>query len=200
MVLVVVICAITAPLIAPHDPIAQDLSLRLKPPLWQQDSVAGYPLGTDALGRDMLSRIIYGARASLLVGVGAVLIQGLFGVLVGLVSGFHGGVVDNIAMRAADVQQAIPFLILAIALAAVLQPSMANIIVVLGLAGWVTYGRVVRGQVLSLREQDFVEAARVVGNRNSRILLRHILPNALPPVVVIGTLMDIDYDPGRGIA
>lgn len=188
VVIVVVFCAIAAPLIAPHDPVAQDLSLRLAPPVWQEGSVAGYPLGADALGRDMLSRIIFGARASLVIGVGAVLLQGFLGVTIGLLAGFYGGWVDNVAMRATDIQQGIPFLILAIALAAVVQPSVVNIIIVLGVAGWVTYSRVVRGQVLSLREQEFIEAARVIGNRHSRILIRHVLPNTLPSVVVIGTL------------
>lgn len=185
---VVVVAAVAAPLIAPHDPTLQSLRLRLKPPIWQAGAEPGYWLGTDALGRDILSRMIYGARISLIVGVFTVLLQGAIGVLVGLLSGYYGRWVDNVLMRIADVQQSVPFLILAVALAAVVQPSLTNIILVLGVSGWVTYGRVVRSQVLSVREFEFVEASRALGSSHPRIIIRHILPNVLPSITVIGTL------------
>lgn len=184
----VIVAALAAPLIAPHDPTLQSLRLRLKPPIWQEGAEPGYWLGTDALGRDMLSRMIYGAQISLIVGVCTVLLQGVIGVIVGLLSGYFGKWLDNVLMRIADVQQSIPFLILAVALAAVVRPSLTNIILVLGVSGWVTYGRVVRSQVLSVRELDFVEAARALGSRHPEIILRHILPNVMPSITVIGTL------------
>lgn len=184
----VVIVALTAPFIAPHDPTIQSLRLRLKPPIWQEGAEPGYWLGTDALGRDVLSRMMYGAQISLIVGVCAVLLQGLIGVVVGLLAGYFGGWVDNMLMRIVDVQQSIPFLILAVALAAVVRPSLLNIIAVLGVSGWVTYGRVIRGQVLSLRELEFIESARAMGSGHVRIMLVHVLPNVMPSITVIGTL------------
>jgi peptide/nickel transport system permease protein len=188
LLFLIVSAAVAAPLIAPHDPTVQSLRLRLKPPIWQEGAEPGYWLGTDALGRDVLSRMIYGARISLIVGVCTVLLQGFIGVLVGLLSGYFGESVDNILMRIADIQQSIPFLILAVALAAVVQPSLSNIILVLGVSGWVTYGRVVRSQVLSVREMEFVEAARALGSGHLRIIIWHILPNVMPSITVIGTL------------
>ena len=136
----------------------------------------------------MLSRMIYGARISLIVGICAVLLQGIIGVIVGLLAGYFGHRVDNALMRIADVQQSIPFLILAVALAAVVRPSLGNIILVLGVSGWVTYGRVVRSQVLSVREMEYVEAARALGSGHLHIITRHILPNVMPSITVIGTL------------
>ncbi|MGB7338516.1 MAG: ABC transporter permease [Phototrophicaceae bacterium] len=185
---VILIAAIAAPTIAPHDPELQSLRLRLKPPFWMAGSEAGYLFGTDALGRDMLSRMIYGSQISLIVGISTVLLQGVLGVLIGLLSGYFGGWVDNILMRIADIQQSIPFLILAVALAAVVRPSLINIIFVLGITGWVTYSRVVRGQVLSIREREFVEASRALGSGNARIIFKHILPNIVPSITVIATL------------
>lgn len=188
LLIVIVFAAVTAPLIAPHDPTAQSLRLRLKPPIWQEGAEPGYWLGTDALGRDMLSRMIYGARISLVVGICSVLLQGVIGVIVGLLAGYFGKWIDNVLMRIADVQQSIPFLILAVALAAVVRPSLSNIILVLGVSGWVTYGRVVRSQVLSVRELEFIEAARALGSGHLRIIVRHVLPNVMPSITVIGTL------------
>lgn len=188
MVILVILSAVAAPVIAPHDPNLQSLRLRLKPPIWQEGSEPGFWLGTDALGRDNLSRILFGARISLLIGVMSVLVQGTLGVTIGLLSGYYGGRIDTILMRIADVQQSIPFLILAVAVAAVLEASLINVILVLGVTGWVTYGRVVRGQVLSVRERQYVEAARAYGSGNGTIIFRHILPNVLPSITVIGTL------------
>lgn len=188
VLILVVIAAVAAPIVAPHDPEMQSLRLRLKPPFWAEGAEAGYLLGTDALGRDMLSRMIFGSQISLIVGASTVLLQGAMGVLIGLLAGYFGGWVDNVLMRIADIQQSVPFLILAVALAAVVRPSLINIIIVLGISGWVTYSRVVRGQVLSVREREFVEASRALGSGDARIIFRHILPNIVPSITVIATL------------
>ena len=187
-VLGVLFAAIFAPWLAPFDPTAQSLRLRLKPPIWLEGSEVGHLLGTDALGRDMLSRIIFGARISLLVGFTAVLLQTLIGVSAGLVAGYYGGFVDSVLMRFADVQQAIPFLVLVVAVAAVTGPSLVNTILILGITGWVTYGRVVRAQVLSLMQQEYVTASQALGSRDRRVMLRHLLPNLVAPITVVGTL------------
>ena len=186
--LLVVFAAVFAPWLAPHDPTIQSLRLRLRPPIWLAGSEAGHILGTDALGRDMLSRIIFGARVSLLVGFTAVLLQTLIGVSAGLVAGYYGGFVDNLLMRFADVQQAIPFLVLVVAVAAVVGPSLLNTVLILGVTGWVTYGRVVRAQVLSLMQQEYVTASQALGSKDQRVMLRHLLPNLVAPVTVVGTL------------
>ena len=188
ILIAVVFSAIFASVVAPHDPSLQTLRLRLKPPIWQEGGVEGHILGTDALGRDMLSRLIFGGRISLVVGIASVLVQGTIGVMVGLVAGYYGGRVDTVIMRIGDVQQAIPFLILAIAVTAILDSSLTNVIIVLGITGWVTYGRIVRGQVLSIREREFVEAAQALGSSNIRTIFRHILPNVVGAVTVISTL------------
>ena len=188
ILMLAIIFAVFAPILTPHDPDLQTLRLRLKPPIWQEGSVEGHPLGTDALGRDILSRIIFGARISLLVGVASVVVQGTIGVTLGLIAGYFGGRLDTVIMRIGDVQQAIPFLILAIAVTAILDSSLINVIIVLGITGWVTYGRIVRGQVLSIREREFVEAAEALGGSNTRIIFRHILPNVFGAVTVISTL------------
>jgi peptide/nickel transport system permease protein len=188
VLIVIVVFALAGPSLAPHDPTLQSLRLRLRPPVWEVGAEPGYILGTDNLGRDVFSRIIYGARVSLIVGIASVMLQGLIGVTAGLVAGYLGGWIDNVIMRIADVQQSLPFLILAVAVAAVLDASLLNVIFVLGFTGWVTYGRVIRSQALSLREREFVEAARALGSGSGTILIRHILPNVLPSVTVIGTL------------
>ncbi|NDJ60372.1 MAG: ABC transporter permease [Chloroflexi bacterium] len=184
----VIVMAVAAPVLTPHDPELQSLRLRTRPPFWLMNNEPGYPLGTDALGRDILSRIIFGARVSMLVGIGAVIIQGTIGVLVGLMAGFFGGWIDTVLMRLADIQQAIPFLILAVAVAAVVDQSLLNVIIVLGVAGWVPYGRVVRAEVLSVREREFVTAARALGSSNLRLIFTHILPNVAASITVISTL------------
>ncbi len=189
VLVIVIVMAVGAPILAPHDPEFQSLRLRTRPPVWGgENAEPGYWLGTDALGRDILSRIIFGARISMIVGLGVVAIQGFIGVLVGLLAGYFGGWVDSVLMRIADVQQAIPFLILAVAVAAVLDASLTNVVIVLGLAGWVPYGRVVRGQVLSVREREFIEATRSMGAGHVRIIFLHILPNIAAPITVIATL------------
>ncbi len=184
----ILVVALLAPLIAPFDPTAQSLRLRLRPPSWLPGGEPGHWLGTDALGRDLLSRIIHGARVSIAVGVLAVAIQTAIGVTVGLVSGYYGGAVDDLFMRLADIQQALPFLVLVVAVAAVVGPSLVNTILILGVAGWVTYGRVVRGQVLSLMRQEFVTASIALGGKDLRVMLRHLMPNLVAPITVVGTL------------
>jgi peptide/nickel transport system permease protein len=183
----VVLCGLAAPLIAPFDPLEQHFADVLKPPATLGES-GTYWLGTDPLGRDLLSRIIYGARISLLVGVLTVVVRGTLGVLIGLVGGYYGGKVDDLLMRIADIQLTLPFLIVAIAVLVVLGPGLGNLIIVLGLTGWVDFGRVVRSETLSLRQRDFVEAARTSGASNAYIIRRHILPNTASVILVISTL------------
>ncbi|GLY79322.1 ABC transporter permease [Actinoallomurus iriomotensis] len=184
----VVIVGVFAPLIAPHDPNAQNLTLKLRPPFWSAGHQPGYPLGTDNLGRDVLSRIVYGTRISLLVGVSATLLSGVVGTAVGLVSGYYRGWRDQVFMRLADIQLAFPTILLALAIIAVLGPSLWFVILVLGLTGWVNYARVVRAEVLSLRSREFVVAARAIGDNDRQIMTRHLLPNITAPLVTIGTL------------
>jgi peptide/nickel transport system permease protein len=188
VVLGVIVTAATAPWVAGFDPIEQDIGNRLQPPGWPDASGARHVLGTDHLGRDLLARVIFGARPALLVGFAAVAISGVLGMVTGLVSGYFGGRVDDVIMRLADVQLAFPFILLAIAVIGVLGPSLTTIIAVIGVSSWVVYARVVRSAVLSLREREFVQAALALGSRDSRVLFRHILPNALTPWLVVATL------------
>jgi peptide/nickel transport system permease protein len=178
---VLVVVALLAPYLAPYDPTAVRLAEGLSGP-----SIA-HPLGQDKLGRDILSRIIYGARISLYVGLVTVLLSALVGTVVGAVAGYLGGLVDELVMRLIDILLAFPGILLAIALMAVLGPSLNNVVLALTLVGWVTYARLVRGQVLSLREHEFVLAARALGAGGRRIVLRHLVPNVLGPVVVQAT-------------
>lgn len=183
-----VLAASLADVIAPHDPLSGDVARRLLPPAWLPGGNPDFLLGTDSLGRDLLSRIVHGARVSLLVGIAAVVLRGSIGVLIGLIAGYRGGRVDSWLMRLADLQLAVPFLVLALAVMTVLGPGLLNIILVLGVTGWVIYGRVVRADVLSVRERDYVLAARATGCDDPRIVLRHILPNVAASIVVISTL------------
>jgi peptide/nickel transport system permease protein len=189
VVLVVIITAVGAPLITPFDPTEQDLGdLRLKAPGFRDAAGRVHPLGTDHLGRDLLARVIYGARPALLVGFAAVVISGVIGMAAGLISGYFGGRLDDALMRLADIQLAFPFILLAIAVIGVLGPSLTTIIVVIGVSSWVVYARIVRSAVLSLREREFVQAALALGSGDGRVVLRHILPNALTPWLVVATL------------
>jgi peptide/nickel transport system permease protein len=180
--------ALTAPWIAPQDPERQSLRARLAPPTMEGPDGRAHLLGTDHLGRDVLSRLIYGARVSLTVGFAAVLVGGVMGAGLGIMAGFRGGWLDSVVMTVADAQLAFPFILLAIGIIAVLGPSFPTLVMVIGLSGWVAYARVLRSQVLSLRSREFVDAIRGLGGSIPRIVLRHVLPNVLASLVVIATL------------
>jgi peptide/nickel transport system permease protein len=180
--------AALAPYLAPHNPERSSLRARLSPPTLEAADGKAHPLGTDHLGRDVLSRIIYGTRVSLTIGFAAVAVGGAVGGLLGLLAGFRGGWVDEVIMTVADAQLAFPFILLAIGIIAVLGPSFPNLIVVVGLSGWVTYARVLRSQVLSLRRREFVDAILALGGSAPRVILRHILPNVGSTLMVIATL------------
>ena len=180
--------ALAAPQIAPWDPGRQMLVKRLRPPMWQERGLREHPLGTDHLGRDILSRILYGGRISLGVGLSAVTLSGLIGVTLGLLAGFHGGRTDAFIMRVVDVFLAIPYILLAMGVVFALGPSLLNVILVMAVTRWVQFARIVRADVLSIREREFVSGARARGNRSVRLLLKHVLPNALTPIIVVATL------------
>ena len=189
IVVVVIAVAVFAPWLSPHDPLKQDILRRLQAPSWVEGGSPENLLGTDTLGRDLLSRIIHGSRISLVVGVAAVVLSGGIGVTAGLVSGYYGGRLDSIMGRIADVQLSIPFLVLAIAVVAIIGPSLFNLILVLAITTWVLYYRVVRGEVLSVREEEYIAAAKVIGGSTFRIIFRHVLPNVTASIVVIATLL-----------
>jgi peptide/nickel transport system permease protein len=185
----IVLIALFAPLIAPHDPLKQHLGDNFKPPFWEPGGSPTYPLGTDPLGRDLLSRLIFGARASLFISVGAVILGGTIGFVTGLIAGYAGRWADAMLMRLGDIQLAFPFVLFAIALLAVSpERTTYHLILVLGLSSWVIYARVVRGRVLTEREKEYAWAARALGASRSRILSRHLLPNVWQVIPVIGLL------------
>ncbi len=188
IVLVVVLVALLADVVAPKDPYAMNMAQRLRPPAWDERAVPGYLLGTDNFGRDLLTRIIYGARVSLLVGVVSVGLALVIGVTLGALAGYFGGWVDLAVSRLIDIFLAFPFVLLALSLVAALGPSRNNVILALGLIYWTTYARVVRASVLAIREEEYVQAARTLGAPPLRIIVGHILPNAVAPVIVIATL------------
>jgi len=183
----VTLVAVLAPQLSPVDPIRNDLLERLTPPMWIAGGSAAHPLGTDTLGRDVLSRLLYGARLSLVVGFATVLISGLIGVAIGVLGGYYGGWLDDVLMRAGDIQLAFPVLLLGVALLSVLGPGLGNLILVLVVSGWITYARIVRGETLSLKHRDFVEAARALGALDRRLIWRHVLPNVWAPIAVVAT-------------
>jgi peptide/nickel transport system permease protein len=170
------------------DPLAQDLMQRFTPPAWQDGGTLVHPLGTDNLGRDILARLFYGSRISLTVGFAAVLMAALVGITLGIVSGYYGGRVDMFIMRIADIFLAYPFMLLTISIIAVLGPSTLNLILVLGVSDWVIYARTIRGSVLSLKNKEFVEASRAIGTQHPVVITRHILPNVISPLIILGTL------------
>lgn len=184
----IVLAALLAPVIAPYEPAEQVLRDRLVPPVWQAKGTFAHLLGTDHLGRDMLSRLIWGARVSLVVGVSVVLLSGGFGVLTGLLAGYHGGRVDAVLMRFADTVLAFPALLLALVFLAVVGPSMGSVIAVLALTNWMIYARVTRSIVLSARQLPYVEAAEMIGGRPGRVIFRHILPNLASPLLTLAIL------------
>jgi peptide/nickel transport system permease protein len=175
-----------AEIIAPHDPTKQSLVRRLAPPAFLGGG--SYLLGADGLGRDVLSRLLFGLRASLLVGLVGVTIGSTIGSVIGIVAGYRGGWLDECLMAVADIQLSFPFILLAIGVVAIVGPSFGNLLVVVGISGWVTYARVARSTVLRLRSEDFVVGVRALGGTDTRILGRHILPNYLPMLIVLATL------------
>ncbi len=186
---VITFLAIFANLLAPHNPEVGILSARFKPPFWLAGGSTEYLLGTDQLGRDVLSRLIFGARISMVVGFTAVLFAGAIGTILGILSGYLGGWVDQVVMRITDTWLALPALTFAIFLAAIVGPSMWNIVIILGAVYWTRYARIIRGEVLSLKEREFVRLAIVAGCSKWTIMHRHILPNVVNSAIVLGTLM-----------
>ena len=182
LTLVLVLAALAAPLLAPHDPNHQETGRRLEAPS------QAHPLGLDDLGRDVLSRIVYGSRVSLRVGFSVVLFASLIGVTLGAIAGYFGGWADVIVMRTCDILLSFPGILLAIALVAVLGPSLNNVILALVITAWVGYARLVRGQVLKVREMEYVTAAKAMGARSPRVIILHVLPNVINPVIVMATL------------
>ncbi len=182
IVLVAVLAALVGPALSPYNPAAQELARRLEPP------TLSHPFGLDELGRDILARLLAGARISLLVGLAVVSVSSVVGMLVGSIAGYFGGRVDDVISRVVDILMAFPGILLAIALVAVLGPSLTNVVLALSVIGWVGYARLVRGQALRARELDFVHAARALGAGSPRVVLRHVLPTAFPAVVVQATL------------
>jgi peptide/nickel transport system permease protein len=187
LLLLVIGVALGAPFLAPHGYAQQDLSQAMRPPAWMPSGSAAHLLGTDPLGRDIWSRIVWAADVSLGIAVVSVVIAMTIGVALGLLAGFHGGLLDIVVMRAADVQLAFPYILLAIAVMALLQPSLTNLVLVLALPGWMVYARTVRGSVLSLKEHEFVDAARALGASDMRVIFRHLAPNVLAPVIVLSS-------------
>ncbi|HEY7521284.1 MAG TPA: ABC transporter permease [Methylomirabilota bacterium] len=184
-----VLIAVGADVLAPHNPEVGSLGMRFKPPVWQAGGTAAHLLGTDHLGRDVLSRLLFGARVSLVVGFTAVVVAGFLGVVLGITAGYLGGWVDEVIMRLTDTWLALPALTFAIFLAAVMGPSELNIIIVLACVYWTRYARVIRGEVLSLKEREFVRLAVIAGCSRLTIMRRHILPNVLNSAIVLATLM-----------
>ena len=182
-----VAAALLAPVVAPADPLKNDLLSRLTPPMWAAGGERAHPLGTDTLGRDLLSRLLYGARVSLVVALAAVALAGVVGVTLGLVCGYYGGWLDDVVMRVGDIHLAFPVILLGFVVLSVVGASLGTVIAVLAVTSWITYARIVRGEALSLRDRDFVEAARALGARDAYLLRRHVLPNVWPPIIVVAT-------------
>ena len=177
------LAALAAPILAPHNPFIGDMTQGLRPP-----GTPGHPLGTDQLGRDTLSRVLYGARVALFIGLCTVLVTAIVGGLLGLLAGFFGGWSGQVLMRLCDVQLSFPFILLALTINAIVGLGLRNIIISLSAAGWVVYARVVRGEVLSVKQRDFVQAAAALGTSRARILFRHILPNVAPSIIIVASL------------
>jgi ABC-type dipeptide/oligopeptide/nickel transport system permease subunit len=188
VLLLIIATAILASAISPYDPLSVNIRHRLAPPAWMEGGDAQHLLGTDQVGRDLLSRIIFGGRVSLVVGAGSVLIAASIGVLLGLGAGYFGGRTDWTIMTVINVMLTFPFVLLALAVIAVLGPSLSNMILVLGVAGWPIYARVIRAETMAIREREFVLAGRALGMSHARIVFRQIAPNLVSPIVVIATL------------
>jgi len=185
--LLVTLAALTAPWITGRDPTFGEPGERLRPPAWQAAGTPAHLLGTDQLGRDVYTRLVYGARISLAVGLGTVLIAAVLGSAVGLVAGYLEGRLGTGLMRLADIQLAFPFLLLALAVVAAVGAGLLNVILILGVAGWAAFARVVRAQVLSIKQREYVEAVRAIGAGQPTIVVRHVVPNVLTPIIVLAT-------------
>jgi ABC-type dipeptide/oligopeptide/nickel transport system permease subunit len=181
----IVVAAAAAGVLAPHDPFEQDLLSQDLPPVWLADGVQAFPLGTDNLGRDILSRLIWGARPAILVMCLGATCSGLFGTMVGLLAGYFGGWIDTAVSRTIEIFMSFPSMLLAIVLVAVIGPGLSAVVLAIVLIGWTRFARVVRGEVLVLREQDFITSARIMGFGASRVLLRELLPNVMPIVLAL---------------
>ncbi|HET8577237.1 MAG TPA: ABC transporter permease [Methylomirabilota bacterium] len=188
ILIVAVGAALVAPALAPHDPYAQAVGSRLIPPVWEEGGSWANPLGTDPLGRDLLSRIIYGARISISAGALAVAVSMILGVLMGLVAGYYGGRADTAISNLVNLMLAFPFLLLALAAVAVLGPGFRNMVIVLGITGWPIYTRVVRAETLKYREREFILAARALGLGSWRVIWGHVLPNLVNTIIVMASL------------
>ena len=182
IVVVMSMAALLAPWLAPYDPTELHLHSILEPPS------AAFPLGTDALGRDVLSRLLYGARVTLIVALAGTVVGGIVGVVLGSLAGYYGKWVDAVIMRLVDIQLCFPFTLLALFIAAVLGSSLGNVILIAGITSWVRYARLVRGEILGIKEMEYIEAIRAAGGTDARIIFKHILPNIISPVIVIATL------------
>ncbi|TAK29561.1 MAG: ABC transporter permease [Chloroflexota bacterium] len=183
-----ILSMLLAPILAPHDPLAQDVTRRLRPPFWESGGSFENILGTDQFGRDILSRLIHGARVSLAIGFGCTIVTSVVGVALGMIAGLRPRIGDVI-MRIADAQIAFPYLVLAIAIVAVTGPGIQNLVLILSIFGWVQFARLVRADVMAVKEKEYVEAARAIGASDLRIALQHVLPNVLSPVIVVWTFM-----------
>jgi peptide/nickel transport system permease protein len=174
-----------APVITAIDPTALELQNKLRPPFWMEGSISGYWLGTDVLGRGVFSNILYGIRLSILVGISATSISVIVGGLLGLLAGYFRGRLDSVIMRIVDIKLALPTVMVALMVMVLLGSGVFKLILVIGLVEWTSYARTLRGTVLGIREQEFVEASRVLGSKNGRIMFRHILPNSLTPIIIL---------------
>ena len=188
IIFLLVLPGLFAEWIAPHDPIKGALSLRLKPPMWQKGGSIDYPLGTDKVGRDVLSRIIHGSRVSLRVSIEAILVAGIIGTTLGLLAGYFGGKIDAVIMRLVDIALGLPIILMALVFVAALGPSFTTVIVIITVFLWSRYARQIRGETLSIKERDFIARARVAGASHFRIMFRYILPNVVNTLIVLATL------------
>jgi peptide/nickel transport system permease protein len=188
LIFLLILPGIFAPQLAPHNPIKGSLSARLKPPAWVAGGSITYPLGTDKVGRDILSRIIYGARVSLAVSIVAIVVSGAIGVTLGLIAGYFGGKTDALIMRLVDISLGLPTILIALVFVAVVGPSFGTVIIVTSFLLWARYARQVRGETLSIRERDFISRARVAGASHLRIMFRYIFPNVINTLTVLATL------------
>ncbi len=201
MFIIVVVSAVFAPVLAPHDPLKQNLRFAKDPPAWVEGGSIKYPLGTDNLGRDILSRVIYGSRVSLTVGFFGVIIASSLGIVIGLVSGYAGGTTDNMIMGGVNLVLALPYLIFVVFIAAILGASLINVILIFGFTDIPIFVRITRGEVIKMRAAGFVESAKSIGATDARIIFRHILPNLIGPIVTLATFemsAMIFYEAGLG--